>query len=151
MSLLLVDFDKLFLDKSWIWLNDTYIQRTINAKSITREEQLKWFDSLPQKKDYKIWGVSNNGLPIGVCGLKIKEEKDTAEYWGYIGESEYRGAGLGTIMMQLVEEQAKNIGIKKLILGVNKDNIPAIKCYIKGGYIVNRQSDTHFYMMKSLN
>jgi len=150
MALSLVSFDNLYLERSWVWLNDPYVKYYTNSKTITKEEQLSWFNSLPNKPKYKIWGLSSDNTPIGACGLKIQEDKCIAEYWGYIGEADYRGKGLGRAMLFLVEAQASLFGIEKLVLGVLKDNLPAIKLYEKSGYNTYKTTDSHYYMSKIL-
>lgn len=99
MALSLVSFDNLYLDRSWVWLNDPYVKYYTNSKTITKEDQLNWFNSLPTQSKYKIWGLSADNIPIGVCGFKIQEDEHIAEYWGYIGEADYRGKGLGRVML----------------------------------------------------
>ena len=51
----LVDFSKVFFDNSWNWLNDPEIKKMTATPDFTKEDQLKWFNSLPSKQDYLIW------------------------------------------------------------------------------------------------
>ena len=53
-------------------------------------------------------------------------------------------------MLFLVEAQASLFGIEKLVLGVLKDNLPAIKLYEKSGYNTYKTTDSHYYMSKIL-
>ena len=93
--LVLVDFDKTFFDLSKEWLSDSETNALTAAGEMPSDEQrLLWFDSLPQRSDYLIWGVQYEGKPIGACGLKYVTQNN-AEYWGYIGEKALWGKGLG--------------------------------------------------------
>ena len=61
----LCEFDSIFLEKSWIWLNDPYINYYSAIGLISRKEQLEWFNSLRERSDYMIWGVKYQDTPIG--------------------------------------------------------------------------------------
>ncbi len=90
----LVDYNRKFFELSKIWLSDLEICNLINAGNIPDDnEREQWFITLPQRTDYKIWGVEYNSCPIGVCGLKHITSND-AEYRGYIGEKALWGKGI---------------------------------------------------------
>jgi len=148
-SLNIVAYDLTFLDLSWGWLNNPEIKRMTNTPDFTREQQLKWFAGLSRKLDYKIWGLKYNCKPIGVCGLK-NITATNAEYWGYIGEKQYWGIGLGSAIMQLVEGEAKKAGLHFVWLSVISDNIRAIRLYRKNGYTEKNQQGGLIVMQKSL-
>lgn len=78
-------FDIEYLNKSWIWLNDNEIRKLTMTPKFTQQEQIIWFNSLSDNKNYSIQGVNYNEERIGVIGLK-NITKDTGEYFGYIGE-----------------------------------------------------------------
>jgi len=67
----------------------------------------------------------------------------------------FRGAGLGRELIFEAEKNAKIIGVKRMILDVEKDNLEAIGFYKKLGYIkikdfqISLQQDVilHFYRM----
>ena len=146
----LVPYDMSFFEKSRLWLEDDEVNRLTDTGILPNEStRLKWFDSLPSKRDYLIWGVAFEGQPIGACGLKhISDSK--AEYWGYIGEKSLWGRGLGTSMLYNIEQKAKESKIKELYLIVLEDNIRAIMMYRKNGFIEESFSNGHFKMTKML-
>lgn len=133
MPLQFVKYDRTFLDASFGWLQDDELRYLIDSPQIDRVQQLAWFDSLPTKEDYMIWGISYEGRPIGACGLKHITSQD-AEYWGYIGEKSLWGKGLGTEIIRQMEVEARNRGIGTLYLRVIKDNPRAIRLYQKCGF-----------------
>lgn len=129
----LVPYDRSCLDKSWEWLNDPEIRALTMTPKFTREDQLAFYDSLSSRSDYHIWGVSYQGRVVGAAGLKnVRDE--LAEYWGYIGERELWGRGLGKLLMRQVESKAKQLGFCKLDLWVSLANPRAIALYRKMGY-----------------
>lgn len=53
---------------------------------------------------------------------------------------EFRGLGIGTKLLEAIEEEAKNIGKKRIVLKAETHNHRAISFYEKLGYIVDRKS-----------
>lgn len=133
MKIELVEFSESFLNISWTWLNIDEIKKLTNTPNISKQSQMDWFKSLPNKTDYEIWGIEANEKPIGACGLKNITEID-CEYWGYIGEKEYWGKGIGSKVLSILIEKAKQKKLKKLWLKVLYDNFRAIKLYEKYGF-----------------
>lgn len=149
MEITLVPFDYSWKELSFRWLQQEELRALIEAPSITQEQQDAWFNTLANRADYKIWGVTYNLIPVGVCGLKnIKEQQ--AEYWGYIGEMNFWGKGIGSKMMEFMEEKAKDLKVKTLVLKVAVTNKRAIGLYEKAKFQTSSISDTHRMMVKSL-
>ncbi len=149
MDIQIVDYDKGFLNNSWEWLNEYEIKKLTNTPDFTKEDQLRWYQSIQNKQDYLIWGIVADSTPIGVCGLKKITQED-CEYWGYIGEKEYWGKGIGRNIMNLLEEKAKDINLKSIWLQVVQDNNRAIKLYEKSGYQIEKEEKELIFMRKTL-
>jgi RimJ/RimL family protein N-acetyltransferase len=149
MSLKFVDFSKDILDLSWDWLNDEQTKYLTNTPNFSKDDQLKWFDSLPNK-DYFIKGIQCDGIKIGVVGLK-KITNMNAEYWGYIGEKEYRGRGIGKMMLDFILLKCKDLGLDNVYLKVVKDNFPAIYLYEKKGFKISKEVNNEYIMTKNIN
>lgn len=150
MKVTLVEFDENLLECSWKWLNDSEIREMISASNlITKEGQLKWFNSISALDDYCIWGISVENIPIGACGIKNITNFD-CEYWGYIGEKKYWGKGLGRQIMILMENEARNRNLKIIWLQVNKNNNRAINLYRKMKYQIKEIIDGSLIMHKVL-
>lgn len=126
-------YDDSFLDFSWIWLNDPEIKYLTNTPDFTKEDQIKWYTNIKNVVDYQIWGLSILEKPIGACGLK-NIKTDECEYWGYIGNKEFLGLGLGAQILEYMAVEAKKIGMKRIWLKVIKDNPRAISFYLKSGF-----------------
>jgi RimJ/RimL family protein N-acetyltransferase len=133
MKTKLVEYNKIFLDLSWKWLNDKEIRKLTDTPQITRNDQLKWFNSLNEKEDYLIWGIEYDGIAIGACGLKNLTNTN-AEYWGYIGEKDFWGKKIGSDIMTLIEMKANKLNLSLLWLKVIPDNTRAINLYRKFGF-----------------
>jgi len=149
MQATFVKFDRVFLDLSGTWLNDPEIRYLTNSGEVSKEQQEAWFISLPERKDYCIWGIKADSVPVGVCGLKNITASD-CEYWGYIGEKQYWGKGLGKELMIYLEGQALGMGKSSIWLRVIRENARAISLYTKQGYIIESEIDSLIVMRKKL-
>ena len=129
-----VTYDKTFLNKSWIWLNNEEIKKLTMTPEFTKEEQIKWYNSIKVKKDYLIWGITCDNIPVGVCGLKNIKKKE-GEYWGYIGEKSYWGKGIGKMMMNMIIDKARELKLKKIYLKILLENYRAINLYRKFNFV----------------
>jgi RimJ/RimL family protein N-acetyltransferase len=150
MDVELVEYDRIFLEKSFYWLTDPYIQHTTDTPSLTKEKQLNWFDSLPNQKDCIIWGISYQGMPVGACGLKHIQHH-TAECWWYIGERGLHGRGIGSTMADLVIKKAENLGLDSMWCKVLLDNIISYNLFVKKGFVLYDKDARFFYLKKKLN
>lgn len=146
----LVSFDLLYFTKSKIWLSDPVISSLTDSgklpDDVVRE---KWFENLKNRADYLIWGLEYKKVPIGVCGIKNIND-GIGEYWGYIGEKEYWGRGIGKEMMHLVENKAIMYRLDKLTLRVLCSNFRAIQLYKRMGYNEVCRDTNYFYFAKKL-
>jgi len=145
-ELTFVPYDERFLECSYVWFQDLELRElTNNLLLVTRENQAEWFASLPSKSDYLIWGVELDQAPVGACGLKNVTSTD-AEYWGYIGEKQLWGQGLGQQIVEFCLGQAKKLGLLRVWLTVNVENGRAIALYTKMGFCRVQQDSGNFVM-----
>ena len=145
----LVPFSREFLDLSYRWLTDPEIKRLTDTPDITRQTQEAWFDNLPHRTEYIVWGIRIGDRPAGACGLK-DISGDKAEYFGYIGEKELWGQKFGEAMIARVEEKATAMGIKTLSLKVRKDNERAIRLYRRVGFFSTEETPDYLLMKKTI-
>jgi len=84
-------------------------------------------------------------LPGSVASL-LRSDKVVGDFSGrncYLSNlavyPEYRGLGIGTRLMDALEEEAKSIGKKELVLHADINNKGAIKLYERLGYRIDRK------------
>ena len=131
----LVPYSREYLNLSWGWLNDPEIKALTMTPDFTRTEQLAFFDSLPDRKDYHIWGVeAPDGTPIGAGGIK-NISGDIGEYWCYIGERDWWGRGVGRQILERCEEKASELGLRHLTMKASATNDRSIGLYAKMGFV----------------
>jgi len=149
MVINLVEYDRIFLTLSWLWLNDPEIKVLTDTPDFSKESQERWFESLCTIDNYLIWGITVDDIPIGVCGLK-NITKDNCEYWGYIGDKAYWGKGIGKYMVEKLEMKAMDLNLRKIYLKVLITNERAIKLYNRMGYVVVASDEKELFMEKCL-
>lgn len=133
----LTRYDRAYLDKSWDWLRDPEIKTLTLTPDFTREQQSAFFDALPGRRDYKIWGVAADHCEkIGAAGIKHINGAD-GEFWCYIGEREWWGRGIGGRILELCEEQALLLGIYRLIMVAAASNARSVKAFEKMGFVID--------------
>ena len=145
-------YDEVYLKNSWRWLNDPQIKSLTDTSDFTQEQQKKWFESIDETPTYKIWGVSFNGIPIGVFGIKnINDLERKGEYWGYIGEKQYWGQGLGKIILnELLKIASNELKLESIYLRVLVENNVAINLYRKFDFQEVSNENGNIIMQKTL-
>ena len=132
--IILEPYDRTYLDLSWNWLRDPEIKALTLTPDFTREQQQAFFASLAGRADYRIWGVASDaGEKIGAAGIKHIDGPN-GEFWCYIGERDYWGRGVGGQILTLCEDQARALGIERLIMIAATDNMRSVKAFEKMGF-----------------
>jgi len=142
----LVEYDEQFLDLSWLWLNDPEISALTDTKKFTKGSQRDWFERLPEKKDYLIWGIKYYEERIGVVGIK-NIQNNKGEFFGYIGCKQYWGKSLGSQAIQLLKEYAVTVlRLRSINLKVLRSNLSAIGAYKKNGFVLTHEDSDYAFM-----
>ncbi len=82
------------------------------------------------------WLVDTNGLILGVSNLRHKLTDHLWREGGHIGygvRPSERGKGYGTLMLKLVLEKAKELGLEKVLITCDKDNPASARVIQKNG------------------
>lgn len=146
----LVAYDRTYLDLSYAWLSDPETKALTMTPDFSRDDQQAFFAGLPDRADYRIWGVEVDGVgPAGAAGIKHIAGM-RGEYWGYLGDKRLWGQKLGRYLIAAVEEKAQCLGLTDLSLNVEKSNYRAIALYRRSGYVEAGGADTVLHMEKTL-
>ncbi len=130
----LVPYDRDYLQKSWLWLNDPEIKALTLTPDFTPQDQEKFFTSLPLRSDYCIWGLESlTAERIGAVGLKHIYQ-NRAELWCYIGERSWWGQGVFSEIIELTEVEARKRGIKCLSMVSAITNRRSLSAFRKQGF-----------------
>jgi ribosomal protein S18 acetylase RimI-like enzyme len=101
----------------------------------------KYSEGWGRKGDRSLIALTDNN-PIGAVWYRLFSETNTG--YGFVDSdtpelgiainSEYRGQGIGRILMSEIIKQAEFDGYKSLSLSVNPENTSAVKLYEKLGF-----------------
>lgn len=105
-----------------------------------------------EEKSFHIMVCETDRIPIGTGRLHFNSE-DEAQIRYMAVEEQYRGKGIGKIILAGLEEKAKNMGAKQIMLNARE---PAIQFYRSAGYTIIGPAHTlydsikHVKMMKRI-
>lgn len=143
------EFSRDFLDPSFRWLTDEEIKKLTMTPCLTRAAQLRWFESLSARSEYLIWGIRLSGTPVGAVGLKNITDRE-GEYWGYLGERESWGRGIGSAMIDFIFSVAKERDLTRIYLSVSHDNCRAVRLYVRKGFSFVSRGNGAYIMERKL-
>ncbi len=93
-----------------------------------------------ENADKKLWYyIKYNDLYIGSIWLEKFSKNDFAVLGIFIANDNYRNKGIGLSAIERILKDMKMLGVNKVLLKVREDNIRAIKCYQKAGFVENRR------------
>ena len=96
---------------------------------------------------------SNNNKPIGFAFLHRFQDEDKIEsvHIGYLLAESHWGKGIASqLIKSLIEYYETQTSVKKIIGGVDVNNIPSIKTLTKNGFQLDEQNtSTAFYTYRT--
>ena len=109
---------------------------------LNQPDIIKYLCSWGRRGDIALIATDLNDNPIGAIWIRLFDE--TNKTYGYIDEntpvlsmallSEYRGKGIGTVLLKEMIRTANDLGFKSLSLRVDPKN-PALRLYEKQGFV----------------
>jgi len=123
------------------WLNDPEVFRYLGHQVRMGTDlsfHKQWFDEYLKDDSREIFMILADEQPIGQVGLlDINKLDNNACLYVAIGETEYRGKGIGQRAVKYILEYGfKKLGFHKIWLDVHARNEKAISCYKKCGFVV---------------
>lgn len=98
-------------------------------------------DKLVPDSVYFLYNISLNKF-LGAVNIRHELNDYLLQYGGHIGDGirpSMRGKGYGNKIIELALIECKRLGIEKVLITCNKDNIPSKKCIIKNGGILENE------------
>ena len=94
--------------------------------------------------EQKMFIITLDGIPEGMIHI-VGKRQGTFKISPIIVIPDYRGKyGLGKRLLEFVEKYAKNKGARQIYCTVAKENSAALQFFIRNGYIIAGQSDSHY-------
>jgi RimJ/RimL family protein N-acetyltransferase len=119
------------------FINDFETQRNTNflRYSKTKQDFQNFIKNSIISKKHIHFAIEYNGSYAGTVSLKNLNYKAKKAEFAFVVLPIFRGFGLGSKALQLIETYGKSIGINIIYLNVFIDNIRAISIYQKAGFV----------------
>lgn len=113
------------------WVNDPEARKnSFHTESVLWEEHEKWFKEKMEKDTCKIYILLCDGKEAGQIRIDIVQDRGKISYFV---APEYRGQGLGTKLLFLLEEKCQFIHV--LYGEVKRENVASCRSFERNGYI----------------
>lgn len=121
----------------------------VDSKIISSEVQRNWFNSYLKKVDEYMFSIYAFGLFVGGCSLYcIDKHIRTAEFGRIAIDTVQKGKGYGYEATLGTLKIAKDLlGLDTVRLFVKKDNVAAIKTYLKAGFFFSEDTNEDTLLM----
>ena len=123
------------------WRNSSEVKINLySQENVTEKQHINYYHRYVETGRIAQFIIVADGVDCGTTFLKnIDYVKKEAEFGIFIGEANFRGKGISSVATKKTVEYGFNvIGLNKIYLTVFEDNIPAIKSYLKAGFIKTR-------------
>ena len=134
------------------WLNNGEITRGLVTKKITFEGLTDYVEEKIMSNDCMFFTISirleSELKHIGNVKLDSFDLTDKVTTLGIlIGEKDYHGKGIGTEVIRLtVDFLRRRSNFRKIILGVEIENVAAVNLYRKVGFVTYEETETSYKM-----
>lgn len=117
------------------WINDPRNNEYLHYDlPLTEEKTEKWYNKVEKSENRYDAIIECDDIPVGVIGL-INIDKCKGEYYITLGESDYKRKGISyTASQKLINYGFSKLGLNKIWLCVDADNIAARNLYEKLGF-----------------
>jgi RimJ/RimL family protein N-acetyltransferase len=134
------------------WLSNPevnhYMGSEVRSGTTLVDEEEKFKNRSSGKKKREIFIILDGKKPIGDVGLVDVDRIDKNAFLVImIGEDGYRDKGIGGKALDFITKYGfEKLGLHKISLQVTADNIPAVKCYQKFGFIEEGRLKEHAFI-----
>lgn len=134
-SIILRKFSKKDITNKVKWINDPKNNEYLHYDlPLTTEKTEVWYNIIKENENRYDAVIEYKNVPIGVIGL-INIDKCKGEYYITLGENDYKRKGISYIASKkLIHYGFSTLGLNKIWLCVDYDNIAARKLYEKLGF-----------------
>lgn len=137
MDIKLVDVKEEDLEQIRIWRNSKEVsQYMYTSDEISSDQQKKWFDKIKSDASQKYWLIEYNGTKLGLVSIyNIKENFKHCSWAFYLGNTEVRGAGIGSkVEYTILNYVFETMQFNKLMCEVFTFNEKVIQMHKKFGF-----------------
>ena len=155
--LILKPMDESFISEEYLsWMNDPEVYLYLETGGNYSMDELQEYVKQSVKKKTLFWAITikENGKHIGNIKIDpISQRHGTGEYGILLGDRASWGKGYASEATSgLLNYCFETLGIRKINLGVVKDNVSAVRLYEKLGFKTEGEFEAHgFYNGKYCN
>ncbi len=125
------------------WKNDkATIENSISKRGVTMEEHLKWLEKVIENPNRQLFIMDVDGTPVGQ--LRLDLEGSSAEISYGLG-AEFRGKGLGRLLLEQAETLAEVFAISTLTAEVLPHNAASQKLFKSLGFEEEKREEIYVY------
>ena len=106
--------------------NEIDLCHELDLNSISLWTKKQWSNEF-KKEGTKVFGLQIKNLVIGLCVFQVV--LDEAQINFFVVDQQYRKRGFGSLLMNYLIKQCKNLNLNKLILEVSENNVSAERFY----------------------
>ena len=88
-----------------------------------------------------------DGVPVGFGNLRHFLTETLSKAGGNIGYGiapQFRGKGYGNILLKLLLQEARKIGLEKVLVTIHLDNIPSQKVALANGGVISEKTEERY-------
>lgn len=129
------------LDDYLGWLTDLKSNKYINGVGAnnTLKDIQNYIKEKNNSSEAVLLGIFDKKSGLHIGNIKLEPIIENKETWVglLIGNTKFRNKGVGSEVLDYVTKFAHSqFKIKKMYLGVHKNNLPAIALYLKSGFVM---------------
>ncbi|MEM3728837.1 MAG: GNAT family N-acetyltransferase [Candidatus Bathyarchaeia archaeon] len=121
----------------------------LRTEKVSRDEEIEWLSGILKRLERgEIFCVAAEVDGRLVANSEIIKGTGCSRHVGFIGiaiKKGFRGIGIGTEMMKVLQEYARKVGLKVLALSVFANNQHAINLYKKMGFVETGRIPKRFF------
>ena len=129
------------------WKNDkTTIENSITKRGVTMDEHLQWLQAVISNPNRQLFILDVDGISVGQLRLDLEVIADvvTAEISYGLG-AEYRGKGLGKVLLEQADTLATIFKLEELSAEVLPHNAASRKLFQSLGYAEEQNGELYVY------
>ena len=132
------------------WTNETETRKnSFSSEFVSWENHIAWVKKKLSDENCLFFVLMLRGEPVGVIRLDVNPELKGGVI-SYSIDRNYRGMGLGSKLLALVEEEGKKAGLQYLTGSVKPQNIASSRCFLANGYELIQETPEELVYRKNI-
>jgi RimJ/RimL family protein N-acetyltransferase len=106
----------------------------IHMNAMPMETDKQFWEYLNHSDRYVVYNMDDSQEKNLIGGFSLYEREDKVAFFGIVIHPNFRGLGLGKVVLEYLNETAKDLGIKTLKADVYEENLACISLLKSGGF-----------------